>query len=58
MSKTGKTSSTATSIIINRTMQSKTIVEEIKDILGINQTNNSSNNSKVDFTIIIGKDYK
>ena len=58
VTKTGKTSLTSTSIVINRTMQSKTIVEEIKDILGIKQSNNSSNNSKVDFTIIIGKDYK
>lgn len=58
VSKTGTTSLTNTSVIINRTMQTKTIVEEIKDILGIKQSNNSSNNSKVDFTIILGKDYK
>ena len=56
--KKGKTSLTTTSIIINRTMKSNTIVEEIKDILGVKQSNNSSNNSNVDFTIIIGKDFK
>ena len=58
ITKTGNTSSTANSLIINRTMKSKTIVEELKDVIGINNVNNSSSNSKVDFTIILGKDYK
>ena len=57
VTKSGNTSSTSTSLIINRTMQSKTIESELKDILGITRVNNSSNNSNVDFTIIIGKDY-
>ena len=58
VSKTGKTNEVSTSIVVNRTMQSKTIIEEIKDIVGISKSESSSNNSKVDVTIIIGKDYK
>ena len=57
VSKTGNTTTTSSSLIINRTMQSKTVVEEIKNTVGIKNVNSSSNNSKVDFTIIIGKDY-
>ena len=56
--KTGTTSVTSNSIIINRTMQSSIIEEDLKEILNIQKVNKSSNNSNVDFTIIIGKDYK
>ena len=58
VTKTGTTSATSNSLIINRTMQSTIVEDDIKQILGINTVNKSSNNSKVDFTIIIGKDYK
>ena len=58
VTKAGTTSATSNSIIINRTMQSTIVEEDIKQILGIDTVNKSSNNSKVDFTIIIGKDYK
>ena len=56
--KTGTTSVTSNSIIINRTMQSSIIEEDLKEILNIQKVNKSSNNSNVDFTIIIGKDYR
>lgn len=58
VTKTGTTTATSNSVIINRTMQSTIVEEDIKQILGIDTVNKSSNNSKVDFTIIIGKDYK
>lgn len=58
VTKTGVTTSTAKSVIINRTMQTETVKKDLESILGITNVNNSSNNSKVDFTIIIGKDYK
>lgn len=58
VSKEGTTTSTANSLIINRTMQSTIVEEDLKDVLKVNKVNKSSNNSKVDFTIIIGKDYK
>ena len=58
VTKTGNTNNTSNSIIINRTMQSKNIEEDLKEILNIKNINNNSNNSNVDFTIIIGKDYE
>ncbi len=58
VTKTGNTSSTDKSIIINRTMQSKIVEEDLEKELGIKNIKNSSSNSKVDFTIIIGKDYE
>lgn len=58
ITKTGNTNSASSSLIINRTMQSKIVEEDLKDILNIQKVNSNSNNSNVDFTIIIGKDYK
>lgn len=58
VTKTGTTSVTSSSVIINRTMQSSIVEEDLKEILNIQKVNKSSNNSNVDFTIIIGKDYK
>lgn len=43
--------------IINRTEESETVENEIKDVLGVGTITEGSNNSNVDFTIIIGKDY-
>ena len=39
-------------------MQAKTVLDELKDTVNIQKTNSSSNNSNIDFTIIIGKDYE
>ncbi len=58
VTKSGNTNNTSNSVIINRTMQSKNIEEDLKEILNIDKINNNSNNSNVDFTIIIGKDYE
>ena len=58
VSKTNETSKTTTTTIINRTNQSKDIENDIKEILGVGNKTIGANNSKVDFTIIIGKDYK
>jgi len=58
VTKTGTTTLTSNSIIINRTMQSRIVEEDLKEILNLQKIDKSSNNSKVDFTIIIGKDYK
>lgn len=58
VTKTGNTNSASSSVIINRTMQSKIVEEDLKDILNIEKINNNSSNSNVDFTIIIGKDYE
>lgn len=58
IAKSGNTNSTSSSIIINRTMQSKNIEDDLKEILNIEKVNNNSSNSNVDFTIIIGKDYE
>lgn len=58
VTKAGNTNNTSKSLIINRTMQSKNIEDDLKEILNINNINNNSNNSNIDFTIIIGKDYE
>lgn len=56
--KTGNTNSTAKTSIINRTSQKEQEVKELKQILKVGTTSSKANNSNVDFTIIIGKDYK
>ena len=58
VSKSGTTSSTDKTTIINRTSQSNQKSKEIKQLLGVGTITSGSNNTKVDFTIIIGKDYK
>lgn len=58
VSKSGTTSSTDKTAIINRTKQSSNIEKAIKQVLGVGITSKGSDNTKVDFTIIIGKDYK
>ena len=57
ITKSGTTSSTSKTTIINRTSQSSSISKDIKSILGIGTITSGSNNTKVDYTIIIGKDY-
>lgn len=57
--KTGTTTDTSKTTIINQTKQQDSISENIKDILGVGIVSSSSlNNSETDFKIIIGKDYK
>lgn len=56
--KTGNTNSTTKTSIINRTGKSKEIGNEIKKLLTVGTISEKSNNSNVDFTIILGKDYK
>lgn len=56
--KTGNTNNTSKTTIINRTGKSKNIESEIKKILKVGTISEKSNNSNVDFTIILGSDYK
>lgn len=58
ISKSGTTTTTSKTTIINRTNQSSRIAKEIKTILETGSITSGSNNTKVDFTIIIGKDYE
>ena len=58
VSKSGTTSSTDKTTIINRTSQSNQKAKDIKQLLGVGTITSGSDNTKVDFTIIIGKDYK
>lgn len=58
ISKSGTTTSTSKTTIINRTSQSNSTAKDIKSILGVGTITSGSNNTKVDFTIIIGKDYE
>ena len=56
--KTGNTNSTAKTQIINRTNQKTEETKKLKTILKVGTTSQKINNSKVDYTIILGKDYK
>ncbi len=56
--KTGKTSTTSKTAIINRTGNPANIEEKIKDILNVGIISTGEDNAKVDFTIIIGKNYQ
>ena len=56
--KTGNTNSTTKTSIINRTNQKTETTKELKEILKVGTTSQNSNNSDVDYTIILGKDYK
>lgn len=58
VTKTGITTNTSKTAIINRTGKSSATMKALKDILGeIGVSSEGSNNSNVDITIIIGKDY-
>ncbi len=57
--KTGTTTSTAKTTIVNKTAVPSTHTTEIKNILGIgNISSSTSSKSTVDIKIVIGKDYK
>lgn len=57
VSKQGATNTVAKTSIINRTNKSDEVISNIKDILGKSAISNGIDNSSVDITIIIGKDY-
>lgn len=58
VTKTGITTNTSKTAIINRTGKSSATMKALKNILGeIGVSSEGSNNSNVDITIIIGKDY-
>ena len=44
--------------IINRTNQAQSVGREIKTELGVGSIEEGENNANVDFTVILGKDYK
>ena len=58
ISKSGTTSTTVKTTIINRTSQSSSTSKDIKSIMGVGSITSGSDNAKVDYTIIIGNDYK
>ena len=57
--KTGTTSSTAKTTIVNKKAVSTDTTSDIKDVLGVGSISSStSSSSTVDITIVLGKDYK
>ena len=55
---TGKATETKKTVIVNRTEQSDSVADELKNLVGVGVVSNSSpSKSGVDFTIIIGEDY-
>ena len=58
VTKTGTAQNTSKTTIINRTGKSSQILSELKDVLGVGTISTGKNNSNVDITVIIGKDYK
>lgn len=55
---TGKATETKKTVIVNRTEQSDSVADELKNLVGVGIVSNSSpSKSGVDFTIIIGEDY-
>lgn len=56
--KTGSSNTTEKTSIINRTGNAQTICDELKQTIGVGSITTGQDNSNVDFTIIIGKDYK
>ena len=59
VTKTGTTNSTSKTTIINKKGVSETIMQDIKTVLETGTIQNSqANSSKVDVTIIVGRDYK
>ena len=57
VSKTDKTSTTQVTTIINRAKLSESVTKDIKSILKTGVVSSSSTSSKVDVTIILGKDF-
>jgi LCP family protein required for cell wall assembly len=58
VTRTGSTNSTSQTTIVNKKDVSNTLLKNMKDVIGIGNIESSeSSSSKVDVTIIIGKDY-
>ena len=57
VTKQGNTNITTSTTIINRTNQTADIEDSIEALLGTGSTIMGENNAKVDFTIILGRDY-
>ena len=59
VARTGTTNTTSKTTIVNKTDVKETILKNMKDVLGTGTISSSEiNNSKVDVTIVIGKDYE
>lgn len=58
ITKIGNTSSVSKTTIVNKTNQKTSILNDLKDILKVGTISKKSDNSKVDYTITLGKDYK
>lgn len=59
VTRTGATNVTSKTTIINKKDAKETYLKNIKDVIGVGQISNSeSSSSKVDITIVIGKDYE
>ena len=57
--KTGTTTTTAKTTIVNKTAVQSTVLDDIKKVLGVGNISSSvSSSSTVDVTIVIGRDYK
>ena len=57
--KTGTTTTTAKTTIVNKTAVQSTILDDIKEVLGVGNISSSlSTSSTVDITVIIGRDYE
>ena len=56
--KTGTTELSQKTTIINRTEKNEKTIEELKEIVSIGEITIGEDDSNVDFTIIIGKDYE
>lgn len=59
VTRTGSTNTTAKTTIVNKKNVKDVTLEDIKEVIGVGTiTTSQSSSSKVDITIIIGKDYK
>ena len=58
VTKSGETSETEKTMIINRTKQASSVSKDIKETIGNGSITSGSDNSKVDYTVIIGQDYE
>ena len=56
--KTGNTTTTSKTSIINRSNKSDNISKKLKKDLKYGTITKKYNNSQVDYTIVLGKDYK
>ena len=56
--KSGNVSTINKTTIVNKNKKAKEEVNKIKELLKVGTTSEKTDNSKVDFTITIGKDYK